>query len=254
MPLPSPVALVTGGARRIGRAIVEDLGAHGWAVAIHCNHSRNEAEALAATIRKNGGRAEVVTGDLADPACPARVVGDAAAALGPLTLLINNASIFEADAVGSLDRTLWDRQMAINLSAPVFLAEAFARQLPDGVEGNVINLLDQSIWRPTPRNYSYQITKAALATATETLAQALAPRARVNGIAPGATLPSARQSEEAFRRLVGTVPLRRAPDLTEFGRTIRYIVETRSITGQVIALDGGQHLGWPGPDTAQGHD
>ncbi len=241
-PLP-PVALVTGGARRIGRAIVEDLGDHGWAVAIHCNRSRGEAEGLAAAIREKGGRATVVTGDFADSATPARVVGDAAAALGPLTLLVNNASIFEFDVLGSLDRALWDRQLAINLTAPVFLAEALARQLPDGVEGNIVNLLDQSVWRPTPKNFSYEVSKSGLAAATNMLAQALAPRVRVNGIAPGPALPSVRQTEEGYRRLVDTVPLRRPPDLTEFGRTIRYIVETRSITGQVIALDGGQHLG-----------
>ncbi len=243
MPSAFPVALVTGGARRIGRAIVEDLGAHGWAVAIHCNRSRDEAEGLAAAIRNSGGSAAIVTGDFADPETPARVVADAKAALGPLTLLVNNASIFEADAVGSLDRALWDRQMAINLTAPVFLAEAFARQLPDDVEGNVVNLLDQSIWRPTPSHYSYQVSKAALAAATERLAQALAPQVRVNAIAPGPVLPSVYQSAEGYRRLVGSTPLGRAPDLTEFGRTIRYYVETRSITGQVIALDSGQHLG-----------
>ncbi len=239
---PSPIALVTGGARRIGCAIVADLAAHGWAVAIHCNHSRDEAEDLAAAIGRDGGRAVVVTGDLADPATPARVIGDAASALGPLTLLVNNASIFEFDAVGSLDRALWERQMAINLTAPVFLAEAFAGQIAEGAEGNVVNLLDQSIWRPTPTNFSYQISKAALAAATERLAQALAPHVRVNGIAPGPALPSVRQTDEGYRQLVGATPLRRAPALTEFGRTIRYIVETHSITGQVIGLDGGQHL------------
>jgi NAD(P)-dependent dehydrogenase (short-subunit alcohol dehydrogenase family) len=241
-PLP-PVALVTGGARRIGRAIVEDLGDHGWSVAVHCNQSRAEAEGLAAAIREKGGHATVVTGDFADPATPARIVGDAAAALGPLSLLVNNASIFEFDRLGSLDRALWDRQLAINLTAPVFLAEAFARQFPDGIEGNIVNLLDQSVWRPTPTNFSYEVSKSGLAAATYMLAQALAPRVRVNGIAPGPALPSVRQTEEGYRRLVDTVPLRRPPDLTEFGRTIRYIVETRSITGQVIALDGGQHLG-----------
>jgi NAD(P)-dependent dehydrogenase (short-subunit alcohol dehydrogenase family) len=239
---PSSIALVTGGARRIGRAIVEDLGAHGWAVAIHCNQSREDADGLAAAIRQKGGRAAVVTGDFADEGTPAHVVADAVAALGPLTLLVNNASIFEHDAVGGLDRALWDRQMAINLAAPMFLAEAFARQLPEGIEGNIVNLLDQSIWRPTPANFSYQISKAALAAATERLAQALAPRIRVNGIAPGPVLPSVYQTEDGYRRLVEATPLRRAPVLTEFGRTIRYIVETRSITGQVIALDGGQHL------------
>ena len=242
MSSPFPVALVTGAARRIGRAIAEDLGAHGWAVVIHCNQSRAEAEELAASLQKAGTRAAVVSGDLADPAAPARIVADAVAALGPLTLLVNNAAIFAFDAVGQLDRALWDRQLAINLAAPVFLAEAFAHQLPADLEGNVINLLDQSVWRPTPTNYSYQVSKAALATATQSLARALAPRVRVNGIAPGATLPSVYRSEEGFRRLVETVPLRRSADLTEFGRTIRYIVETRSITGQIIALDGGQHL------------
>jgi len=243
MPSASPVALVTGAARRIGRAIAADLGAHGWAVAIHCNHSQDEAEALAAGIRQDGGRAAIVTGDFARPDCLDRIARDAAAALGPLTLLVNNASIFEADAAGSLDRALWDRQMAINLTAPVFLAEAFARQLPEDVEGNVVNLLDQSVFRPTPANFSYQVSKAALHAATTRLAQALAPRVRVNAIAPGAVLPSVYQTEEGYRRLVEAAPLGRAPELTEFGRTIRYIVETPSITGQVIALDGGQHLG-----------
>lgn len=246
-PLPHPVALVTGGARRIGRAIVEDLAGHGWAVAIHCHRSRPQAEDLAAAIRADGGRASVVAGDLADPASPARIVAEAQAALGALTLIVNSASVFEFDAVGSLDRALWDRQLAINLAAPVFLAEAFAGQCPAGVEGNVVNLLDQSIWRPRPQNYSYEISKAALAAATLSLARALAPAIRVNGIAPGPALPSERQSAADFRRLVATVPLARAPELTEFGRTIRYIVETRSITGQVIALDGGQHLGHTTP-------
>jgi NAD(P)-dependent dehydrogenase (short-subunit alcohol dehydrogenase family) len=237
-----PVALVTGGARRIGRAIVEDLARHGWAVAIHCHQSRGQADSLAAAIREGGGRSAVVAGDLAETATPARIIAEAQAALGVLTLLVNSAAVFEFDAVGALDRPLWDRQLAINLAAPVFLAEAFAGQCPAGVEGNVVNLLDQSIWRPRPRNYSYEISKAGLAAATLSLAQALAPAIRVNGIAPGPALPSDRQSAADFHRLVASVPLHRAPELTEFGRTIRYIVETRSITGQIIALDGGQHL------------
>ena len=251
MALSPPVALVTGGARRIGRAIVEDLAAHGWAVAIHCNQSRADAEALAAAIGAQGGRAVVVTGDFAVAASLDGVIADAARALGPVTLLVNNASIFENDSVGSLDRALWDRQQAVNLTAPVFLAQAFAAQVPDGVEGNVVNLLDQRIWRPTPRYYSYQISKSALYTATETLAQALAPRIRVNGIAPGPTLPNVRQSPQRYRRQVEAILLRRAPELADFGRTVRYIVETRSITGQVIALDAGQHLGWRTPDIAE---
>jgi NAD(P)-dependent dehydrogenase (short-subunit alcohol dehydrogenase family) len=238
----SSVALVTGGARRVGRAIVEDLAANGWAVAIHYNRSRDEAEAVAAGIRERGGRATVVCGDLGDPGCHVEMIADASKALGPVTLLVNNASIFEKDTVGALDRALWDRQLAVNLAAPVFLAEAFANALPADMEGNVVNLLDQRIWRPTPAYFSYQLTKSALAVATDTLAQALAPRIRVNGIAPGPVLPSA-NAPEKFQAQVDRLPLKRAPDLADFGRTVRYFVENRSITGQIVALDGGQHLG-----------
>jgi NAD(P)-dependent dehydrogenase (short-subunit alcohol dehydrogenase family) len=247
----APAALVTGGARRIGRAIVEDLAAHGWAVAIHYNHSQSEAEELAADIRAKGSRAALVHADFGDPASVDRVIAEAAAALGPLTLLINNASIFEKDAVGTLDAGLWNRQLTVNLTAPVLLAQAFARQVPADAEGNVINLLDQRVFRPTPRYYSYQISKSALWTATETMAQALAPHIRVNGIAPGPTLPSAHQTSDRYRRQVAAILLKRPPDLADFGRTVRYIVETRSITGEVIALDGGQRLGWRTPDLAE---
>ncbi|MEJ0097934.1 MAG: SDR family oxidoreductase [Bauldia sp.] len=242
MATPLPVALVTGGARRVGRAIVEDLARHGWAVAIHHNASHADAAALAAEIVGAGGKAVAIAADLGNPDCVGQIIGEATAALGPLTLLVNNASVFEKDTVGALDRALWQRQMTVNLMTPVFLAEAFARQLPADAEGNVVNLLDQRIWRPTPAYFSYQISKSALAVATVTLAQALAPRIRVNGIAPGPVLPSAHSTPERFAGQVEAVPLGRAPDLADFGRTVRYLVETRSITGQVIALDGGQHL------------
>ncbi len=201
-----PVALVTGGARRIGRAIVEDLAAHGWAIAIHYNRSREDAETVAGAIRAAGGRAALVTGDFADFGCLKGIVDQAADALGAPTLLVNNASIFENDTVGALDRHLWERQLTINLAAPVFLAEAFAARVPDGVEGNVVNLLDQRIWKPTPRHFSYQISKSALFTATETLAQALAPRIRVNAIAPGPVLPSARMTRGTLPQADGGHP------------------------------------------------
>jgi NAD(P)-dependent dehydrogenase (short-subunit alcohol dehydrogenase family) len=234
-------ALVTGGARRIGRAIVEDLARNGWSVAIHYHASHDAAEELAAEIVRQGGRATTVAGELADFGS-SRIVQDATRALGPLSLLVNNASIFEKDTVGSLDSGLWHRQLAVNLAAPVFLAEAFARQMPEGEEGNIVNLIDQRVFRPTPEYFSYQISKSGLLTATEILAKALAPRIRVNGIAPGPVLPSAHSSPEKFEAHVAGLPLRRQPDLADFGRTIRYFVENRSITGQVIALDGGQHL------------
>lgn len=242
---PAPAALVTGAARRIGRAIVEDLARHGWRVVIHHRASHADAAALVASIEASGGVAATVSGNLAHAEAPPRIVAEAAAAVGPLTLLVNSASMFERDTVGDLDRALWDHQLAVNLSAPVFLAEAFAGQLPPGAEGNVVNILDQRIWRPNPKYFSYQISKSALFAATETLALALAPRVRVNGIAPGPVLPNPDQSEERFARQVATVPLRRAPDLADFGRTVRYFVENRSITGTIVALDGGQHLAAP---------
>ena len=237
------VALITGAARRIGRAIAEDLAENGWAVAIHHRSSADDAQAFAEQIRKSGGQAAVVSGDLADPATPARIVAEAAATLGPLTLLVNNASVFEKDAIGTLDPDLWQHQMAVNLQAPVFLGEAFAKQLPGGAEGNIVNLLDQRVFRPSPVFFSYQLTKSALAVATETLAKALAPRIRVNGIAPGPVLPSVHSTAEKHREMVAELPLQRAPDLADFGRTVRYLVETPSVTGQVIALDGGQRFG-----------
>jgi NAD(P)-dependent dehydrogenase (short-subunit alcohol dehydrogenase family) len=242
------IALVTGGARRIGRAIVEDLAKNGFAVAIHCRNSVDVAEALANSIRSQGGRAAVVTADLADLDAARTLPAKAAEALGPLTLLVNNASIFEADGIGSLDAERFQRQLAVNLAAPVFLADAFAAQLPADREGLVVNMVDQRAWKTTPHFLSYQLSKSGLLTATRTLAQALAPRIRVNAIGPGPTLPSPRQDPAEFRKQAEAVLLRHGPDLCEFGRTIRYLYETRSITGQMIALDGGQHLAWETPD------
>ncbi|HEX9568067.1 MAG TPA: SDR family oxidoreductase [Rhodospirillales bacterium] len=238
-----PTALVTGGARRIGRAIVEDLARNGWAVAIHYRSSTGDAEKLAGEITAAGGQAAIFNCDLGELAEGQRLIDEAAAALGPLTLLVNNASIFENDTVGELDAALWQRQMTVNLTAPVFLAEAFARQVPSDAEGNIVNLIDQRVFRPTPDHFSYQLSKSALLTATQTLAMALAPRIRVNGIAPGPVLPSTHSSPERFAAYVAALPLKRQPDLADFGRTVRYFVENRSITGQTIALDGGQRLG-----------
>jgi NAD(P)-dependent dehydrogenase (short-subunit alcohol dehydrogenase family) len=235
-------ALVTGGARRVGRAIVEDLAAHGWAVAIHHGTSATEAAVLAAGIRRAGGRASVVAGDLAAVGAVGDIVAAACAAVGPLVLLVNNAAIYEKDVPGSLDYDLWQRQLAINLSAPVFLAEAFAAQLPEGEEGNIVNLLDPRVFRPEPDYFSYQISKSAFLAATLALARAYAPRIRVNAIAPGPVVPSVHTTEERYAKRINELPLLRAPSLADFGRTVRYFVENTSVTGEVIALDSGQHL------------
>jgi NAD(P)-dependent dehydrogenase (short-subunit alcohol dehydrogenase family) len=242
------IALVTGGARRIGRAIVEDLAKNGFAVAIHCRSSVGDASELAARINAEGGRAAVVSADLADLDAALALPARAAEALGPLTLLVNNASIFEADGIGELDAERFQRQLAVNLSAPVMLADAFAAQLPAGREGLVVNMVDQRAWKTTPHFLSYQLSKSGLLTATRTLAQALAPRIRVNAIGPGPTLPSPRQDPADFQKQAEAILLKHGPELGEFGRTIRYLYETRSITGQMIALDGGQHLAWETPD------
>lgn len=243
------VVLVTGGAKRIGKAIVEDLSSHGFAVAIHCNHSRDEGDALLSAIEAKGGTGAVVQADLTDSDAVRRLVADVQEQLGPVQLLVNNASIFQEDGIGDLaDDAIWDRHFAVHVKAPVLLANAMAALLPDGCDGLIVNVIDQRVWKLTPKFLSYTLSKAALWTATQTLAQALAPRIRVNGIGPGPTIPSDRQNAQDFDRQVGTLLLEYGPDLTEFGRTIRYLWETRSITGQMIALDGGQHLAWETPD------
>jgi NAD(P)-dependent dehydrogenase (short-subunit alcohol dehydrogenase family) len=244
------VAVVTGGARRIGAAIVEDLAAHGWAVAIHCNRSREDADRLAEKIAGAGGEAAVVAADLSDTRSVDAILEKTITALGPPTLLVNNAATYQRDTFGSLDREVWRRQLAINFESPVFLSEAFAATVPPDREGNIVNIIDQVAWRPTARNVSYQLAKSALWTATQMMAQALAPHLRVNAIAPGPTLPNDRQSMERFHLQVGTVLLRRGPELAEFGRSVRFFVENRSITGQMVGLDGGQHL-WEAPGAAE---
>lgn len=246
-------ALVTGAARRIGAAIARDLAKDGWAVAIHSNASALEGEALAAEIEAAGGRAAALRADLADPASLARLIPAAIDAVGPLTLLVNNASVFLHDGLGRLEIAGWQAQFDINLRAPVFLAEAFAAQLPEGGEGNIVNMIDQRVWKLTPEMTSYTLTKAALWAATQTLAQALAPRIRVNGIGPGPTLPNLHDGDRGLTQEAAGVPLKRAVELADFGRAVRFLVETRSITGQMIALDSGQHLAWRTPDIVSRH-
>ena len=249
----TPVALVTGGAQRIGRAIVRELAAHGYAVAVHVRHSRAAADELCAEIVKAGGRAAAVYGDLADHDAVLRLVPDAVAAVGPLTLLVNNACEFEPDQIADLDRARFDRHFAVNLRAPLMLAQSFARQVadqPSGIDAAVINVTDQRVFKLTPTFFSYTLTKSALATATVTLAQALAPRIRVNAVAPGPTLASARQDAAAFARQTAALPLQRGPTPEEVAEAVLYLTRARSLTGQTILVDGGQHLVWRTADAA----
>ena len=240
--------LVTGGAKRIGRAIVENLAANGYGVAIHCHNSTSEADALAAQITQNGGRAGVVQADLTNMDEVAGLVPQAVDKLGPISVLVNNASVFENDDIGELDHKRWDAHFDVHLKAPVFLSEAFAAQDNGRHEGLIVNIIDQRVLRLNPLFFSYTLSKTALWTATRTMAQALAPRIRVNAIGPGPTLKNVRQTEDNFAEQIALLPLKRGPTLASFGETIRYFDNTPSITGQMIATDGGQHLFWEAPD------
>ena len=243
-------ALVTGGARRVGLAITRALVDAGYAVAVHANSSHAEAEAICADIRKQGGRAQAVQADLNDHMQVLKLVPSAVAALGPLTLLVNNASMFESDDIATLSRELFDRHVAIHVRAPLFLAQAFAAQAPDDAGASIVNILDQRVLKPTPLFLSYALSKNGLHTATTMLAQALAPRIRVNGVAPGPTLPSRRQSPEEFARQAANLPLGHATTPDEVAQAVLFLAAAASVTGQIIAVDGGQHLAWQTPDVA----
>ncbi len=240
--------LVTGAARRIGRQIAGDLAGQGWAIAIHYNRSADEAAEVAEEIRAGGGTAELVFGDLSDHDAPGRVVAEASQKLGGLTCLINNASVFEPDEVGGITQDSWAQHVDTNLRAPVFLSQAFAGQLPDSATGNIINIIDQRVWKLTPKFFSYTASKSALWTVTRTLAQALAPRIRVNAIGPGPALPNIRMDEDDFARQSRATLLRRGTSPQEISAAARFILDAPAMTGQMIVLDGGQHLMWQTPD------
>lgn len=244
------VALVTGAGRRIGRAIAEDLGAHGFAIAVHANSSSDDAEETVRRIRATGGEAEVFLADLSDTSGPDQLMDAVAQKFGAPQLVINNASIFEPDTAEAFDPLLFDAHMAIHVKAPVLLTAAMARMLSDDAEGLVVNMIDQRVWKLSPGFFSYTLSKSALLTATQTLAMAHAPKIRVNAIGPGPALASVRQAPEDFQKQAQSVLLQRGPELGEFGATIRYLWSARSVTGQMIALDGGQHLAWETPDVA----
>lgn len=250
--LGSGVALVTGAARRIGRAVALDLADHGWAVAVHHGNSAGEAAAVVAAITAAGGRAVALAADLSDDAEIAGLVGRAADALGPVTLLVNNASVFEYDGIDTVTRASWDAHLQVNLWAPLHLIQCFARSLPAVATGSVVNILDQRVWALTPYFTSYTVSKAGLWTLTQTLALALAPRIRVNAVGPGPTLPSLRQSEAQFRRQWSEMPLARPVEPREICAAVRFLLDAPSVTGQMIACDAGQHLRWRRRDLENG--
>lgn len=237
--------LVTGAAQRIGREIALAFAADGWSVGVHYRSSADAADDLVASIVATGGHAAALRADLARETEVDALVDAASDALGgPLGVVVNNASQFEYDSVDSATRDDWDRHMETNLRAPFVLIQRFAAALPEDAEGVALNILDQRVWNLTPHFVTYTLSKSGLWTLTRTLAMALAPRIRVNAIGPGPTLPNPRQSQEQFDRQAQSVPLGRATDPGEVAEAALYLVGAPSVTGQMLALDGGQHLGW----------
>lgn len=237
-------ALITGAADRIGAAIATRLAAQGFAVVIHYRSSSEKAEDLAQAIREDGGRAEIVMADLTRREERAALIGKASAPFGPLTLLVNNASAFEPDSAQTLAEDLWDLHMGVHAEAPVFLARDFAAQLPEGETGSIVNIIDERVLHLSPDYFSYTLSKSLLWTATRTLAQSLAPRIRVNAIGPGPTLRNERQSEAEFEASRKRVPLRHGADPEEIAEGVMALLRLPSVTGQFLAIDGGEHLEW----------
>lgn len=244
------VALITGAGARLGQAMAIALGQDGWAVAVHYNASSDGADETVRTIREAGGEAISFQADLADAAGRDTLVLHAAEALGrPVTLLVNSASVFDEDTAANHTEAAWHTHMTVNLRAPIHLAQTFADALPMGEKGLVVNMIDQRVWNLTPTFFTYTISKAALWQATRTLAQALAPNIRVNGIGPGPTLQSVHQSKDEFAAEKRATLTQEGSSPEEIVRALRYLIAAESVTGQMIASDGGQHLMWQSSDT-----
>jgi NAD(P)-dependent dehydrogenase (short-subunit alcohol dehydrogenase family) len=247
-------ALVTGAAKRVGRALALDLAARGWDVAVHYRSSADDAQAVVAAITALGRRAVALAADLADEQQTNDLIGAAASALGPITLLVNNAAIFGYDRPETAGQEGWQRHMAVNLRAPLVLSQGLLAQLPAAGEASIVNLIDQRVLNLTPHYTSYTISKVGLWALTQHLARALAPRVRVNAIAPGPVLPHAGTSAEQFAALCRATPLGRGPSLEEICRALGLILDAPAMTGQMITLDGGRHLGWLLPDKGDPRD
>ena len=245
-PSPSPqIALVTGAAERLGAVLAQRLASEGYAVVVHYRASADKALALVDSIRAAGGRAATAVADLTRRDERAGLIAAASAPFGPITVLVNNASLFERDSIADVDEALWDAHFALHVEAPVFLARDFAAQLPAGSEGNIVNIVDERVLLLSPAYLSYTLSKAAVWTATRTLAQSLAPRIRVNAIGPGPTLPHKGQTPAQFDASLAGAPLGRGTTPDEVADALMFLLRAPAMTGQMLALDGGRHMRWP---------
>jgi NAD(P)-dependent dehydrogenase (short-subunit alcohol dehydrogenase family) len=243
------VAIVTGAARRIGAAIAQRLASEAFSVVLHTSPaSRTEGQAEADRICAGGDNAVVVACDLLDADAPSFLFAEAERAFGRVTLLVNNASAFEPDRAGDFSPELFDRHIAVNLRAPLLLAQKMRRRLPADGEGGIVNILDQRVLRPNPLYFTYSISKSALWYATVTMAQAFAPQIRVNAIGPGPVLPNVHDGAQAFVAEAAALPLKRAASVADICDAVIYLGSARGVTGQLIAVDGGQHIAWATPD------
>lgn len=239
-------ALITAAGRRIGRALAIEAARAGFDVAVHHRDSAEDAEVTAGLVRAEGRQALVLAGDLTHADAAGLVAR--AEALGPVTLLVNNASLFLDDRFDTARAEDIDLQMATNLRAPIVLAQAFTAALQADRAGLIVNIVDQRVWRPNPLYFGYSLSKAALWHATQTMAQALAPRIRVNAIGPGPTFGSIHQAEGEFEAEAAATPLARRVSGEDIAQALRYLIDARAVTGQMIAVDSGQHLAWRTPD------
>lgn len=237
------VALVTGAAKRIGRAIALDMARHGWNVVVHYGRSAAEAQAVAADIQSLGRKAVAVKCDLADEAAVKQLLQRASNAIGSrIDCVVNNASLFDYDSAADFTTARLDAHMHANLAAPILLAQALHAMTPDGAQAVAINLLDQKLFNLNPDFLSYTLSKAALHSATSMLAQVLAPKVRVVGVAPGITMVSGDQSEEGFMKAHAVTPLGRSSTPDDIAQAVCYVASAPAITGTTLLVDGGQHL------------
>ncbi|DAC36490.1 MAG TPA: SDR family oxidoreductase [Candidatus Thalassarchaeaceae archaeon] len=235
-------ALVTGGSKRIGRAICLHLAEMGYSVAVHHNSASDEADALVNLIQSKGGRACSIQADLSDANHASSLISRVGDELGPVSCVVNNASIFQFDDIESFSQESWNHHMDVNARAPMLLIQGLINQLPEGKQATVVNILDQKIAQPNPDYLSYSVSKYALAGLTETLARGLSPRVRVNAVAPGHTLPSSEQTQEGFDRAQIESPLGYGPKPEDIADAVVYLIGARAVTGQILFVDAGERF------------